>query len=316
LFEKVLVPTDFSKYARKVLDCIGEIPGIKEAIILHIIDASNPSLAEKHGWNYDTLINNAKSQLEEQKKYVESLGIKAKIDLDVITDDSGGLSGPDFVDLRRFKPRDDIKLVKGGNIASAIQKAADREGASLIVMGARGKSLVRDIFMGSISTDVLRHGKTNLLIIRHRSLEGGTNFEKFCSNIFSRVLCPTDFSKPSEESISLIKSLKGVNEVILAHVITFGETPWEIEMETVYATKKLESISSDLIKAGFKTTIHIREGSPAEKIISVAKEQDASLIVISSHGKGWLEQLMVGSTAFDVAKRAEQPVLVARFLKA
>jgi nucleotide-binding universal stress UspA family protein len=149
--------------------------------------------------------------------------------------------------------------------------------------------------------------------VRRRSLtNGGIAFEKLCPNIFSRVLCPTDFSKPAEESISVVK---GVNEVILVHVITIGETPEEIETEVQYATKKLESISADLAKAGFKTTFHVKEGNPAEKIISVAKEQKASLIVISLHGKGWLEQLMVGSTAFDVARRAELPVLVVRSLK-
>jgi nucleotide-binding universal stress UspA family protein len=104
-----------------------------------------------------------------------------------------------------------------------------------------------------------------------------------------------------------------VNEVILVHVITIGETPEEIETEVQYATRKLESI--DLAKADFRTTIQVKEGNPAEKIISVAKEQKASLIVISLHGKGWLEQLMVRITAFDVARRAELPVLVVRSLK-
>jgi nucleotide-binding universal stress UspA family protein len=72
-----------------------------------------------------------------RKKHIESMELKAKIELDVITDDAGGLSGPDFVDLKRFEPRADVELKKGVNIGTTIQKAADKEKVSLIVMGAR-----------------------------------------------------------------------------------------------------------------------------------------------------------------------------------
>ncbi len=38
MFEKVLFPIDFSEYAHKTLECIREIPGIKEVVLLHVID--------------------------------------------------------------------------------------------------------------------------------------------------------------------------------------------------------------------------------------------------------------------------------------
>jgi nucleotide-binding universal stress UspA family protein len=43
MFEKVLFPTDFSEYAEKTLDCISEIPGTKEVVLLHVVDATHPS---------------------------------------------------------------------------------------------------------------------------------------------------------------------------------------------------------------------------------------------------------------------------------
>jgi len=48
MFEKVLFPTDFSEYAQKTLECIGDIPGIKRIVLLHVVDATHPS---KRGWN-------------------------------------------------------------------------------------------------------------------------------------------------------------------------------------------------------------------------------------------------------------------------
>ncbi len=49
MFEKALLPTDFSRYVRKMLECIAEIPGLKEVILLHIIDSGNPMNLEKKG---------------------------------------------------------------------------------------------------------------------------------------------------------------------------------------------------------------------------------------------------------------------------
>ena len=43
MFEKVLVALDFSAYSQKILDCISEIPGIEEVVLLHVVDATNPS---------------------------------------------------------------------------------------------------------------------------------------------------------------------------------------------------------------------------------------------------------------------------------
>ena len=37
MFEKVLIATDFSKHAKKVIECIGEMPGLKEVLLLNVI---------------------------------------------------------------------------------------------------------------------------------------------------------------------------------------------------------------------------------------------------------------------------------------
>ena len=36
------------------------------------------------------------------------------------------------------------------------------------------------------------------------------------------------------------------------------------------------------------------------------------MIAMSSHGAGWLEQMVVGSTTYDTARIANRPVLIVR----
>ena len=114
-----------------------------------------------------------------------------------------------------------------------------------MIMGARGKSLIRSAFLGSVTRNVLRFGDKHLLIIRYKMPEGlgpvgakGTwvsgkipeepkeplILEKFCAMPFAKVLVPTDFSQPSETAISFIKSIPRVGEIVLLHVVSKGET--------------------------------------------------------------------------------------------
>ncbi|HSQ93959.1 MAG TPA: hypothetical protein VLL74_06670, partial [Methanoregula sp.] len=57
IFEKVLVALDFSAYSQKIFDCITEIPGIEDVVLLHVVDATHPS---KLGWTTGPYIENAR----------------------------------------------------------------------------------------------------------------------------------------------------------------------------------------------------------------------------------------------------------------
>ena len=172
MFEKALIPTDFSRYAHKMQECIAEIPGLKEVVLLNVLDASNPMNLEKSGWSYDSLIEDAEARLKEQAEILSRegrSGLAVKFLLKIIVEP---MSGADGVNLQRLEPRSEVGVIYGGSVAEAIQKTATEENVSIIIMGAQGKGLVEGILLGSVSTDVLRHGETDLLLIRHQVLEG------------------------------------------------------------------------------------------------------------------------------------------------
>ena len=284
MFEKVLFPTDFSKYSQKVLECVKELPGLRDVVLLHVIGPADP-LARV--WDPGGRIVESKAMLEEQSKILEGRGLNVKTRTEAIME---------------------------GDVSRVIQKVADEEGTSVIVMGARGKGVVEGIFLGNVAKNVLRYGNTNLLLMRYRILEGrsGPSLEKFCLHPFSKVLCPTDLSKPAEYAIAFIKGIQGVEEIVLQHVVSRGETWKEIEAQTKEITKKLDVIREGLEEAGIKVNIQASAGNPAEEIIALAEKEDVSLIAMSSHGMDWLKQLGVGSTTYDVARMGDRPVLVVR----
>lgn len=54
----------------------------------------------------------------------------------------------------------------------------------------------------------------------------------------------------------------------------------------------------------------LREGQPADQILAAAREWDADVIVIGTHGRSGVSRLVLGSTAESVVRHAPCPVLV------
>ena len=53
-------------------------------------------------------------------------------------------------------------------------------------------------------------------------------------------------------------------------------------------------------------------GAPGTRILEKAEETDSNLIVLGSHGHGWIYDRLIGSAAAHVVSRANLPVLLAR----
>jgi nucleotide-binding universal stress UspA family protein len=284
LFERLLVPTDFSKYSQKVLECVSELPRAKDVVLLHVIGPADP-LARV--WDPGARIEEARAKLSEQKSFLESRGLKVEAKSEILME---------------------------GKISEVMEKTAEEMQTPLIVMGARGKGLVEGILLGNVAKSLLRYGSTDLLLLRYAVLEGrkGPALDKFCSQPFSKVLCPTDFSRPAAEALAFLKGTAGIREILLQHVIYRGETWKEVDASREGALRELNSTAKEIEASGPRVSVHVSVGNPVEEICEFASTEDVSLIAMSSHGKGWLEQLTVGSTTYEVAKNADRPVLVIR----
>jgi nucleotide-binding universal stress UspA family protein len=280
MFEKVLVPTDFSKHARKVIECVGEIPGVKEVVLLSVISRSPITRV----WDPVAELKEMENNLMEEKKVIADPAINVKVR---------------------------AVSVLEGDIANVIQKVAEEENVSLVAMGARGKSRIRSVLLGSVSRNALRFGDTHLLVMRYKMLESG-DLETHCARVFAKVLFPTDFSQPSEVALSFLKNIQGIDELVLLNVVSTGETDDEIDANVAEAKKKIDEIVEVLVKSGLKVTPKVVVGHPVEEIKSVAEEEDVSLIAMSSQGAVAIKKGRIGSTAYDVANSANKPVLILR----
>jgi nucleotide-binding universal stress UspA family protein len=93
--------------------------------------------------------------------------------------------------------------------------------------------------------------------------------------------------------------------------------PWVPGAEWVDAyvsnlTLQLEELARELERATeVRVNTHLLEGNPAREVLRLAESVGAELIAAGSHGHGFLERVLVGSTSTRLVRGASCAVLIA-----
>ena len=141
---------------------------------------------------------------------------------------------------------------------------------------------------------------------------------------FNKVVAPTDLSKLSRPAVryALEMAVEQGAAVIVYHVISedggwFGKDDG-LNPASALVPQQKERLH-EFIKDNFadlfgKVTITevVEAGVPYNKIVKKAEEEKADLIVMSTHGRTGIEQIMLGSVTAKVVARASCPVLTIR----
>lgn len=142
--------------------------------------------------------------------------------------------------------------------------------------------------------------------------------------MFERILYPTDFSDVSRKVLDCVKELRksGTQEVVILHVIDkkqldfmFYDTVKSLDTEAELhrrAQEDMRPIVDELNRWGFTTKVRTETADPFREIVRIEEEEGVSLIVIGSHGKSNLEEMLLGSVSEKVVRKARGPVLVVK----
>ena len=99
--------------------------------------------------------------------------------------------------------------------------------------------------------------------------------------------------------------------VDLTMLITEGAvTPKEFADITINDYRKNQQMLIDTVFKDYKVWTFVEEGIPYEVILNVAKEWDADLIVLGTHGRKGISHLIMGSVAEKIVRHSEIPVFI------
>ncbi|MEK7674340.1 MAG: universal stress protein [Verrucomicrobiota bacterium] len=144
---------------------------------------------------------------------------------------------------------------------------------------------------------------------------GGGRFQ------YQRILVPLDFSRRSlralKHAVSLAEPLRA--KVSLLHVVVPDTHPlthpvrqFHLPALLAESRSKLARLQAVLRRRGLDGEVVASVGLPFEQITAAARELQADLLVLTTHGRTGLKRLLVGSTAEMVLRNAPCPVLVLR----
>lgn len=145
-------------------------------------------------------------------------------------------------------------------------------------------------------------------------LAGNKSLEAFH---IKEILVPVDFSNCSTKALMYaIPFAKQFGaRITVAHIAPYFVQPPSLAIDDTQLLEEsrqaLNKLAQD-VGAHVKTQAVFRVGNPASKIVEVAQECAADLIIISTQGKSGLAHVFLGSTAERVVRHAPCPVLVVR----
>jgi len=140
--------------------------------------------------------------------------------------------------------------------------------------------------------------------------------------ILERIGVGTNFSPQADVALGAAVALARATHarIDLVHVVhrpplyermVLSEQKLVADLEEKAKTH-LQQLASAPAYAGVPITVHARVGAPYAEILTVAREQRHDLIVVGARQRGALSDLLIGSTAERVLRKAGTPVLLAK----
>jgi nucleotide-binding universal stress UspA family protein len=193
---------------------------------------------------------------------------------------------------------------KAGEVLSGYAAAVR---ADVLVLAPTRRAGAAGAVMGTTASRVLRTSSVPVLVLR----------EPLAEHAPHRVLLPTDLSEHSARALPLAAELAAA----LAHPQTpmlfplFVTTPDVdtgpfalVSAEVEQAEAELDAFLASIPAVTVQGTVRV--GSPAHMIVDVAREWDADLVVLGTHGRRGLPRFFLGSVAETVLRKAPCSALV------
>jgi nucleotide-binding universal stress UspA family protein len=197
-------------------------------------------------------------------------------------------------------------VARPGRPGVVLDAVARELGAGLIVVGARHHGALARGLGGSTAHHLVRTAPAPVLVV-------GTS-----SRVPRRVLVATDLGNaagPTLATASRFAGLFGAQQRVV-HVLEPAKFP------TVVPLSLDQDVFEERSRAEFERLMDLqqpdippgerilRRGRADEEIAEAVAQWSADLLVVGSHGKGWIDRLLIGSTTERLLNRLPTSLLV------
>jgi len=286
MFNRVIVPTDFSPASFAMINCLSRLKpfGAKECLLLQCI--SMPGAASSTLAYAPPMLDN---RLTRQRDTLAAQGFEVEA---------------------RVVP---------GSAKREINRIATAEDYSLIVTCTQGHFVVAETLIGGLAYGVIHNARKPVLVVPIELMEGeGDDYVRATRcNFLGHVLYPTDFSENAAAAFTYLENIvtQGAERVTLLHVQDSERLEPHLtdrldEFNRI-DQERLEALKARLQEKGSaEIEIELPYGTPVTEINRAIKERDVNLVIMGSQGKGFVKEVFLGSLSHNVARSSSSPVLL------
>ncbi|MGI9532942.1 universal stress protein [Lutimonas sp.] len=188
-----------------------------------------------------------------------------------------------------------IESIQFQHAFSGIINESEKNNIDLIVMGSQGASGLQEMFIGSNTEKVVRRSKVPVLVIK----KGGEKFD------VKNFIFASDFNKESKSTFHRVVDFANLFDakIHLLYINTIHNFNTTKNIE-----KRITEFMDDFDFSNYTTNIY-NDISIEKGILSFARDIDADLIALNTHGRSGLSQLFNGSIGQELANHALRPVI-------
>lgn len=195
-----------------------------------------------------------------------------------------------------------------GPASGVLIDAAD--GAEMLVVGRRGLGSAMSALLGSVSDRLSVEAPCPLVVV---GPEGAGSDQ-------GPVVVGVDGSEFGEAALAFAMAEARVRGVGVRVVSVTESRPAASASDPELATRMSSAaeVDADAVISRALDVVPTRDGTAVETVVAeghpaealVAHAQDAQLIVVGSHGKGFIRRALLGSVSREVLRNAARPVAV------
>jgi nucleotide-binding universal stress UspA family protein len=204
------------------------------------------------------------------------------------------------------------------DVADVLDLAIREAGADLVVMSTHGRGgLGRSVF-GSVANPLIRRAEVPVVLVPpHCEISWSARRP-------AQVLVPLDGSPLAEQALHHAAGLARLldAEILLVRALSPALHPRYRDdklilscadfVEVEDAWRYLSDVADGLLSNRHRVTIRVLVGSPPVAIADAARTEGIDLIVMTTHGRGGLSRVLLGSIADGLLQRTGVPVLLIR----
>jgi nucleotide-binding universal stress UspA family protein len=218
-----------------------------------------------------------------------------------------------------------VELIQGeGDASAGMIEAAQRSGAEMVVVGARGLGRMQGLLVGSVSSNVVRKSQLPVLVVRGKPAEPGAlrlllAYDMIHAEQHAAFL--NQLTWPAEASgqvAAVIDSMLPVNlpdwvqtRARDADTEAMSQA-WVQEHEQDRQAKQQElNVYVATLPSPFRAhPPSVIEGNPAEQLLALARRERPSIIIVGKAMKNLFDRWFIGSVSEKILAHADCSVLV------